>query len=93
MKKYLYTILCISQISFLYSQTVQKIRINPDQAYGGPVSDYFENIEYIPLETTKESLFGDVSEMVVTHDSYVIFDWDTKSVLFFKKEDGKFLFK
>lgn len=93
MKIPLFLLFFIGKMAFLYSQELQKIRINPDQAYGGPVSDYFQNIEYIPLETTKESLFGDVSDMVVTGDSYVIYDWDTKSVFFFKKKNGKFLTK
>lgn len=93
MKIFLFLFFFIGKTSFLYSQGLQKIRINPDQAYGGPVSDYFQDIEYIPLETTKESLFGDVSEMIVTNDSYVIYDWDTKSVFFFNKKDGKYLTK
>jgi len=93
MRIFFIIILFFSKTTFLYSQELQKIRINPDQAYGGPISDYFHSIEYIPLETTKESLFGDVSEMIITNDSYVIYDWDTKSVFFFKKKDGIFLTK
>ena len=65
------------------AQDFQKIRINPDQAYGGNFSDYLYDIEYIPLETTKESLFGQVSELIITESSYIILDKDTKSVLFF----------
>jgi len=69
-----------------------KLRILPDQASGGNVSDYFESVEYIPLETTKESLLGDVHQMIVTNGSYVIYDNDTKSVYFFDLK-GSYLMK
>lgn len=78
--------------SMSYSQKVEVLRIDPSAAYGGTVSDYFDNIEYIPLETTKESLFGYVSQLIVTDSSIVVYDYDTKSVLFFKL-NGKFLKK
>ena len=39
------------------AQEVEKLRIDPSQAYGGKVSEYFEQLNYIPLETTKESLY------------------------------------
>ncbi|MEO8399854.1 MAG: hypothetical protein ABI550_08590, partial [Ignavibacteriaceae bacterium] len=42
------------------AQNVPKLRIDPAQAYGGSLASVFSSIEYIPLETTKESLFGDV---------------------------------
>jgi len=56
------------------AQSPQKIRIIPKQAYGGPVSEYFNKIEYIPLETSKESLFGDINNLTITDDSYIISD-------------------
>ena len=56
------------------AQSPQKIRIVPKQAYGGPVSEYFNKIEYIPLETSKESLFGDINNLTITDDSYIISD-------------------
>ncbi|GAB3431209.1 6-bladed beta-propeller [Niabella aquatica] len=75
----------------LQAQEVSKIRIDPAQAYGGVVSDYFTNIEYIPLETTKESLFGTSDQLIVTDSGYVINDnHDTHSVLFFNSK-GKFI--
>jgi len=74
------------------AQNPRKIRISPKLAYGGPVSEYFEKIEYIPLETTKESLFGDINSLDITNDSYVITDYDTKYVLFFRL-NGKFIRK
>ncbi|MCU7693092.1 6-bladed beta-propeller [Haoranjiania flava] len=78
--------------SAFYAQEIQKIRIDPSLAYGGRVSDYFETVEFIPLETTKESLFGDRDQMIVTDSSFVISDFDTKSILFFTLK-GKFLGK
>lgn len=74
------------------TQNVPTLRIDPAKAYGGTVSDYFEQVDYIPLETTKESLFGYIFDLVVTDSSYVIKDLDTRSVLFFST-DGRFITK
>lgn len=71
---------------------IPKLRIDPNHAYGGVVSDYFQNVEYIPLETTKESLFGEINQMVITENSIVVHDIDTKSILFFNI-DGKYIRK
>ncbi|MFT3902995.1 MAG: 6-bladed beta-propeller [Niabella sp.] len=76
----------------LYAQTPSKIRINPEQAYGGTVSDYFDSVEYIPLETTKESTLGFVYDYIITDSSIVINDPDTHSVYFFSPE-GKYITK
>lgn len=78
--------------SAFYAQEVPKLRIDPSKAYGGNVSDYFDSVEYIPLETTKESLFGDVGKLIITDSSYVIKDNDTKCILFFLL-NGKFIKK
>ncbi|MFT3903001.1 MAG: 6-bladed beta-propeller [Niabella sp.] len=76
----------------LFSQDLPKIRINPYNVYGGTVSEYFSKVDYIPLETNQESLFGDAHELVITDSTIVASDWDTKSVLFFTL-DGKFIRK
>lgn len=78
--------------SFVKAQSSTKIRVDPKNSYGGYVSEYFTDIEYIPLETTKESLFGDIEKLIITDDSFVITDLDTRSILFFKT-DGKFIKK
>jgi len=75
-----------------FTQDVSKIRIDPSHAYGGKASDFFEAIEYIPLETNSESLFGDVYQMVATDSTIVISDYDTRSVLFFTT-GGKYITK
>lgn len=76
----------------LLSYAQEKIRIDPSRSYGGSVSEYFEDIEYIPLETTKESLFGDINQMVITDNTIVVYDNDTKSILFFTMK-GKYIRK
>lgn len=73
-----------------YPQEPPKLRIDLDRAYGGPFSDFLENIEYIPLENTKNSECGQISNLILTDSSYVITDRDTKSILFFSTS-GRFL--
>jgi len=94
MLKYLsfITILLQLNVTFSYSQDITKIRINPEVANGGKFSELFDSVEFIPLETTKESLFGTTNKLVITDSSYVVGDFDTKSVYFFSI-NGKFLNK
>ncbi len=84
--------LFVLQIKNVTAQAVEKLRIDPSMAFGGTVSEYFEEVNYIPLETTKQSLFGDVSWLVITDSSIVIQDFDTRSVLFFSLT-GKYITK
>ena len=84
----IFVALCIS----LKAQEVPKLRIDPAQAYGGVVGDYFDEVNYIPLQTIKESLFGTISSLIITDSSFVISDQDTHAVLFFKK-DGTYITK
>ncbi|MEO7315903.1 MAG: 6-bladed beta-propeller [Ginsengibacter sp.] len=65
------------------------IRIDPGDAQGGTASQIFAEVNYIPLETTKESLFGKIDQLAVTEDYFIILDKATNSILIFKK-DGKF---
>lgn len=65
------------------------LRLDPQNARGAAVSQIFDEVKFIPLETTKESLFGSISDLKVVNDLFLIFDWDTKAVLIFTKE-GKF---
>lgn len=75
-----------------YAQDVPKLHIDPAQAYGGSVSDYFDSVEYIPLETTRESILGEIKNIVITDSSIVAYDYDTNCILFFTKS-GKFITK
>jgi hypothetical protein len=83
--------------SYAFAQKVIKtdtshsvtLHIDPSNAMGGNVADVFEQVNYIPLETTPESLFGRVSQLVVVDNYYIILDQGTNCILIFNK-DGKF---
>lgn len=74
------------------AQGFTKIKVDPSLAFGGVMSDYFKKIEYIPLETTKESLFGDIDKIIVTDSSFVVLDFDTKAMYYFAL-NGKYISK
>jgi hypothetical protein len=74
------------------AQTVETLRLDPDNAMGGSVSQLFDAVEYIPLQTTKESLFGRVDKLIVTREYYFVHDRTTDQILLFKK-DGKYFSK
>jgi hypothetical protein len=65
------------------------LRIDPLQSRGGNSSQIFKEISYIPLETTKESIFGRIDQLFIANDYFIILDTDTNSILFFYK-NGKF---
>src|SRR3954467_7786076 len=68
---------------------VDTLRIDPLNSFGGSASEVFETANYIPLETTKESLFGSIDQLEVTDQYFIILDQNTNCILFFKK-DGKY---
>ncbi|MES2416551.1 MAG: 6-bladed beta-propeller [Bacteroidota bacterium] len=78
-----------AQTAKVDSSAMVTLRIDPETAKGATVSQIFDEVEFIPLETTKESLFGKIYQLKATKDYYVIYDYDTKSVLIFTKK-GKF---
>ncbi|WP_457126435.1 6-bladed beta-propeller [Mucilaginibacter sp. HD30] len=71
------------------SSDVKTLRIDPSNAVGGVASDFFSEVNYIPLETTKESLFGSISKLEITDDYFIILDYNTHAILIFTKA-GKF---
>ncbi|PZP39719.1 MAG: hypothetical protein DI598_19780 [Pseudopedobacter saltans] len=68
------------------------MRINPDDAMGGTVSQLFGSVRYVPLETTADCLFGGVTHLQVSTNFYAFYDMDTKHIYVFGR-DGKFRYK
>lgn len=66
-----------------------KIRLDPSDAMGASVSQVFAEVRFTPLETTKTSSFGQISELVITEEFFIILDDQTNAILIFRK-DGKF---
>lgn len=71
------------------TSNVTSIRIDPSNAMGGSVSDIFDEVHYIPLETNAESLLGDVSQLEILNGYYVILDHDKNAIFIFTTE-GKY---
>ncbi len=63
--------------------------MDPDAALGGTTSQIFDSVKFIPLETTNESLFGEINQLEITDKYFIITDFDTWCVLIFDK-NGKF---
>lgn len=78
--------------SLAAGQSAQTLYFDPNSTIGAPASRVFENITYIPLETTRQSLFGQISRLVVTDQYFIIFDYDTQGLYFFDRA-GKFIKK
>lgn len=91
MKKTLFTLLILSTIFFVANaqedhidvSKTQTLRLDPRSTRGIAVSQLFDEVKFVPLETTPESLFGYISKLEVTKDSYIISDQDTHCILLF----------
>lgn len=82
--------LCLyGQAGKIDSTNMVTLRIDPQSARGANVSQVFDDVKFIPLETTKESLFGSIYDLKIVNNQFVLFDYDTRAVLIFSK-DGKF---
>lgn len=88
----LYCTPVFAQTSKVDSSQMVTLRIDPNSARGAAVSQFFEEVSFIPLETTKESLFGSIQQLKVTDENYIIWDYETKAVLIFTKA-GKYVAK
>ncbi|RZL13073.1 MAG: 6-bladed beta-propeller, partial [Pedobacter sp.] len=55
---------------------MKTLRLDPSTARGAAASQVFDEVKFIPLETTKESLFGSISQFVVTDGNYIVYDYD-----------------
>lgn len=85
----LLSIQAFSQAGKVDSSDMVTLRIDPQNARGANVSQVFDEVNFIPLETTKESLFGSIYDLRIVKNQFILFDYDTKAVLIFAK-DGKF---
>ena len=83
-----FALLLLFCFNVLLAQTNFTLRIDPENGRGGTASQVFDSIEFIPLETTSESLFGSIDQMEVTEDYFFILDTRSKSILVFYK-DGR----
>jgi hypothetical protein len=89
---YLSSMFAVAQTGKVDSTGMVTLRIDPQSARGATVSQVFDEVQFIPLETTKESLFGRITDLKVVKDYFLIFDYDTKAVLIFTKK-GKYIAK
>jgi hypothetical protein len=73
------------------SNESREIRIDPSAAkVGESAANYFGTVEYLPLETTKLSAFGEITQMEITPKYYIIWDAKSNCILFFDKKGAFF---
>ena len=85
MKKTLFLFSALIAFNFLLAQDVTTLRIDPDLASAGTAAQIFDSILFVPLETTKESLFGKIDQLEVTDSCFVILDYMSRSILLFDR--------
>jgi len=65
---------------------LEKLRIDPDAAMGGTVSQYIQGFRFITFESAEKSAFGNIDQLEITDQYYLILDRETTSVLIFDKQ-------
>jgi len=81
-----------AQSSKVDSSSFVKLRIDPQAAKGTKVSNIFENVNFIPLETKKESLFGRIARLKVIENTFLVYDSDSRTIFIFDSK-GKYVNK
>lgn len=89
MRTIIHFICCLLLVSTVTGQNLVNLRIDPDNARGGTASQIFDSVSFIPLETTKQSLFGKIDQLEVTDQYFIILDQQSHSILIFDKK-GKY---
>ncbi|MFT4202302.1 MAG: 6-bladed beta-propeller [Chitinophagaceae bacterium] len=70
-----------------YAQSNQTaIRIDPTYAIGGKASQIFDEVSFMPLETTRESTFGILQDIQVSSNYITFFDVSTNAIFIFDKK-------
>lgn len=72
------------------SKSVSDIKVDPRDAISKKrTTDLLNSVFYLPLETTDESMFAQITQLEITSKYFIIWDESTNSILFFLK-DGRF---
>ncbi len=69
-----------------------KIYTDPENAPGIKASKFIDSIDFIPLETTKESKYDNYYWFIVTKDNFAMMDNANNAVFIFDKK-GRFVYK
>lgn len=75
----------------IFSQTSIKIYADPENAPGLKASKFIDSIDFIPLETNKESKYENLNQFIVADSNLIVMD-GTNHVLIFDKK-GKFCYQ
>lgn len=84
--------ICLVFSLTIFGQTEKALYFQPSFAIGSSASKFYDEVNYIPLQTTRKSLFGRIRQLLVSDKYFIIWDADTNSLYFFDKA-GKFIKK
>lgn len=89
MRTILLLILVIIPYFYTNAQSTKILRFDPENSTGSSVSEVFDEVNIIPLETKKECLFNTIDQLEITNNFFIILDQQTNSILIFEK-NGRF---
>ncbi|MFT3749318.1 MAG: 6-bladed beta-propeller [Agriterribacter sp.] len=89
--KSVFFLLAILLSAVLFAQ--EEVRIDPEYAMGCKANRLFSEVEFIPLETIKESIFGNIDDLAISDRYIIVHDRSSTSSILIFSSTGKFLKK
>ncbi len=82
---------CVAQVAWEKDPTIvnakdyKELRIDPSASISAPQEDFIDSIEYIVLETNRESEFSQITQLCPTSKGYIIYDNNLETIFFFDR--------
>lgn len=83
---------CLSPSNKQEMEAENVVSIDIKQATSLDFKEYFDTINYIPLETNDDALIGEITKLYYTENGFLIFDQKTMGIFLFST-DGHFIRK
>jgi|GEM_PF-2987403 len=84
--------LCLGAAKMSLAQDSIKVYADPESITGFKASRFIEKIDFLPLQTTKQSKYLTASQFMMAGDAIVIRDNQNHILYLFDKSSGKFLY-
>lgn len=76
----------------LFGQQITQINLIPEMADGAPASKFYKSVTYIPLESSKASVFNRIEHLEADDEFLYIYDQSSSAIFKFSRE-GAFIKK
>lgn len=83
----------ISTSEVIYSDAVERIKIDETKIRSVNITDKLDSVRYIPLETNSQSIMGSISKIIYHKGYFYILDSQSTNSIFIFNNEGRFVEK